>query len=453
MEKSADRRPWRLARDVGAQPVRGKRAGKKSGRTCPRGRERKFLGAYGELYLENKTANGSFKSPSPSSKSKKSRRRRGIVSNDTNLTPGRALANNRHRMFPAPAITAKSWAVADFKTGKILLERNARKQLPIASITKIITAMCVFDLCKKYRRGLTTEQITVSRLAASTIGTSANLKAGDELTVLDLLYGMMLPSGNDAACALAEHFGAILLRYHSSRKLSDTDESKCGSELFYRMDEANDYDSDTTVASDSSGDREKDHVLLCDSHTMHVQDAKKNHTSQRQIDAFVNYMNEKVMNDVRVKDTTLKNPHGMDQNGHISTAYDVAQIASFAMKQGNNGTLEQIVQTLEYTWRSKTKDKNLVAGKKRSCKWVNTNKLLYRNKHVTGFKTGVTRNAGPCLTSSMNMEKGISILIVSLGSSSRQSRWTEHAKLFKWASKNLDVKPKLSARYKDRNAI
>ena len=81
----------------------------------------------------------------------------------------------------------------------------------MASITKIITAMCVFDLCEKYRRGFRTEQVT-SRLAASTIGTSANLKARDELTVLDLLYGMMLPSGNDAACALAStwcHFVAL----------------------------------------------------------------------------------------------------------------------------------------------------------------------------------------------------------------------------------------------------
>ena len=100
----------------------------------------------------------------------------------------------------------------------------------------------------------------MSRLAASTIGTSANLKAGDELTILDLLYGMMLPSGNDAACALAEHFGAILLRYDSSRKLSDTDESKSDNELFHRMDEANDYDSDTTIASDSSGERDKEDV-------------------------------------------------------------------------------------------------------------------------------------------------------------------------------------------------
>ena len=54
----------------------------------------------------------------------------------------------------------------------------------------------------------------------------------------------------------------------------------------------------------------------------------------------------------------------------------------------------------------------------------NTNKLLFRNKSVTGFKTGVTRNAGPCLASSMKMEKGIEILVVTLDSSSRQSRWT-----------------------------
>ena len=107
-------------------------------------------------------------------------------------------------------------------------------------------------------------------------------------------------------------------------------------------------------------------------------------------------MNQKVTNEVRVKDTTLKNPHGMDQNGHASTAYDIVQITSFAMKEENRGILQQIVQTLEYTWRSKTKGENLAAGKRRNYKWINTNKLLYRNKNVTGFKTGVTRNAGPC---------------------------------------------------------
>ena len=451
-EKHVDGGAWRLSKDVGGRSIKGKCAGKKVGRTGIRGGERKFLAAYEDLFLENKTNDRRFKSPSPCGKSKKGRRGRSVVSNDTNITPGRALANNRHRMFPAPAITAKSWAVADFKTGKILWERNARKQLPMASITKIITAMCVFDLCKKYRRGLTTEQTTVSRLAASTIGTSANLKARDELTVLDLLYGMMLPSGNDAACALAEHFGAILLRYDSSRQLSDTDESKSINELFYRMDEANDYDSDTTIASDSSGERDKEDVSSPDSGSQEAQ-KQCTRTSQRHIDAFVNYMNQKVTNEVRVKDTTLKNPHGMDQNGHASTAYDIVQIASFAMKGRNNRTLQQIVQTLEYTWRSKTKDENMASGKRRNYKWVNTNKLLYRNKNVTGFKTGVTRNAGPCLVSSMKMEKGISILIVTLGSSSRQSRWTEHAKMFKWAGKNLDVKPKLSTRYKDHGAI
>jgi len=52
--------------------------------------------------------------------------------------------------------------------------------------------------------------ITVSGIASRLIGTSAKLQEGDKLTLNDLLYGMMLPSGNDAAWALAEFFGAIL---------------------------------------------------------------------------------------------------------------------------------------------------------------------------------------------------------------------------------------------------
>lgn len=49
--------------------------------------------------------------------------------------------------------------------------------------------------------------VTISCEAAETVGTSAELQTGDSLAVLDLLYGLMLPSGNDAAIALAEYFG------------------------------------------------------------------------------------------------------------------------------------------------------------------------------------------------------------------------------------------------------
>ena len=71
-----------------------------------------------------------------------------------------------------------------------------------------------------------------------------------------------------------------------------------------------------------------------------------------------------------------------------------------------------------------------------------------KQREKFGVHTSVTSRK-----SSMKMEKGIQILVVTLGSSSRQSRWTEHTKLFKWASKNLGVKPKKSVKYKQNQAL
>eukprot|EP00943_MAST-04B_sp_MAST-4B-sp1_P004604 g4604.t1 len=369
----------------------------------------------------------------------------------SSTTPGRAIANNGRRLFPAPAITSKSWVVADFKSGKILWERNSRKQLPMASITKIITALCVFDLCKKNRKNVKTELITVSSLAASMIGTSACLKAGDKLSALELLYGMMLPSGNDAACALAEYFGRKYILKQTAANTTIRESKKNEGNDHNDLDEH--YDSDTTVSSDNSSDSERNCQKKQQQSREKDADISGRTYSKMCIRAFVAYMNEKVVNDIRVSDTTLKNPHGMDQDGHMSTAYDIAQIASYTMQKERTRVLQQIVRTIEYTWKSKFNNINSETGEIRTCKWLNTNKLLLRNKSVTGFKTGVTRNAGPCLVSSMKMEKKIQILVVTLDSSSRQSRWTEHTKLFKWASKNLGVKPKKSVKYKQNQAL
>ena len=437
----------------------------------------RFLSRYEEMFKmhNNKNTNRDklMKTPSPSGKKKKKKKKKyGYEDTDDedtshSTTPGRALANCGHRLFPAPAITAKSWVVADFKTGKILWERNSKKRLPMASITKIITALCVFDICKKNRKNVQTELVTVSKLAAVTIGTSACLKTGDKLSALELLYGMMLPSGNDAACALAEYFGGKYLlkekvQHHNmmvnnnNNKNHTNDTSDRNYESKYNTDddddflvpEIDDYASDTTVSSDaSSSDNEMER-------TREQQRLENNrNNSKRYINAFVAYMNEKIVNDVKVNDTTFKNPHGMDQDGHTSTAYDIAQIASYTMQKEKTGILQQIVRTVEYNWKSKFNNKDPKTGKLRQCRWLNTNKLLFRNKSVTGFKTGVTRNAGPCLASSMKMEKGIEILVVTLDSSSRQSRWTEHTKMFKWACKNLGVKAKNSVRYKNNSVL
>jgi D-alanyl-D-alanine carboxypeptidase (penicillin-binding protein 5/6) len=105
-----------------------------------------------------------------------------------------------------PVVTAKAWAVADGKTGKVLWGSKEKDALPIASTTKIMTAHVVLTLAADDPKVLD-EVLTFSEAADKVTGTTCGLNAGDKVAVRDLLYGLLLPSGNDAAHALAEHFG------------------------------------------------------------------------------------------------------------------------------------------------------------------------------------------------------------------------------------------------------
>lgn len=73
-----------------------------------------------------------------------------------------------------------------------------------------MTCLCVLELSDKYKINKGTTYFKITEWASSTIGTSANLVENAWMSVADLLYGMMLPSGNDAATVLAENFGAVL---------------------------------------------------------------------------------------------------------------------------------------------------------------------------------------------------------------------------------------------------
>lgn len=99
-----------------------------------------------------------------------------------------------------PSITAQAALLADAQTGEILLSRNANQPLPPASTTKIMTALIVLE------RARPDEVVTVP--ASALIGDATmGLAAGEQLTVEELLYGLLMVSGNDAAMALAEHVG------------------------------------------------------------------------------------------------------------------------------------------------------------------------------------------------------------------------------------------------------
>ena len=101
-------------------------------------------------------------------------------------------------------IEARNLLLAETKTGRILYERNADPKIYPASLTKLMTALLVVENCEL------DEIVTISENAVFSVPmeyVNANLQVGEELTVEDLLYVMLIPSANDAANALAEHVG------------------------------------------------------------------------------------------------------------------------------------------------------------------------------------------------------------------------------------------------------
>ena len=104
--------------------------------------------------------------------------------------------------YAETTIEGKAECVVELETGRILHEKSANLTLPMASTTKILTAITVLENCKNLN-----EEIMIPQSAVGVEGSSVYLQCGEKYTVLDLLYGLMLRSGNDCATALALYFG------------------------------------------------------------------------------------------------------------------------------------------------------------------------------------------------------------------------------------------------------
>lgn len=100
--------------------------------------------------------------------------------------------------------SARSCVIIDERSGRVLLSHNADAPLPMASTTKIMTALLAIEL------GDPDAPVTCSRNAFGVPGTSIYLSRGETLTLRQMLYGLMLASGNDAAVAIAEHIGGTV---------------------------------------------------------------------------------------------------------------------------------------------------------------------------------------------------------------------------------------------------
>lgn len=139
-------------------------------------------------------------------------------------------------------------------------------------------------------------------------------------------------------------------------------------------------------------------------------------------EVFVQKMNEKA-NQLGMKDTVFKNCNGLDEDGHITSAYDVAVMSRELMKH------EMI---FDYTsiWLDNLRD-----GKTQI---VNTNKLLKTYKGITGLKTGTTNDAGCCMAASAT-RGDMSLVAVVLGCNSGKERFSDAAALLDYGFANFSV--------------
>lgn len=103
-----------------------------------------------------------------------------------------------------PKISALAYVVGDLNTGEVILAKDQDKKLPIASMSKLMTALVAKE------SGDADTTATVTRRAINTEGQNGSLRVGEKIKTTDLLYPLLLESSNDAAEVLAEHFGRDL---------------------------------------------------------------------------------------------------------------------------------------------------------------------------------------------------------------------------------------------------
>ena len=117
------------------------------------------------------------------------------------------------KMGASAATESEAECVMEVSSRRILSEKNGQDCLPMASTTKIMTALVILDDCRL------DEEVVIPQAAQGVEGSSVYLKAGDKYTVEELLYGLMLRPGNDCAVALAIHHSGSVERF--ARKMNE----------------------------------------------------------------------------------------------------------------------------------------------------------------------------------------------------------------------------------------
>ncbi|MBI4301864.1 MAG: D-alanyl-D-alanine carboxypeptidase [Chloroflexi bacterium] len=225
-----------------------------------------------------------------------------------------------------PTVEARAQLIIDVATGKVAWGRNIHQRLAPASTTKIMTAIVAME------KGNLNDRIVI-KPKHMIEGSSMGLQPGDVVTLEDLLWGLLLPSGNDAALAIADLVGGSTPN-------------------------------------------------------------------------FVKMMNDKAL-ELGLEDTHFTTPHGLDEPGHYSSAYDLAVMSRYALKKP---LFARIVAT-----------SHQVVQANRTFNLENANQLLEGKNSlpgVNGIKTGLTDDAGDCLVASVTRNSH-QVIVVVMGTPAR----------------------------------
>ena len=240
--------------------------------------------------------------------------------------------------FSVVPVNASSFVLMDMDSNVVLKSNSKDAKGLIASISKIMTCIIAIE------KGNLNDKVKVDKDILKATGSAIYVEVGETLKLEDLLYGLMLRSGNDAAIAIAKYL---------------------------------------------SGSMEE----------------------------FVEIMNDYVKM-LNLKNTVFYNSHGLEDNkgiGNVSTAYDMAIITSYAMK---NKTFRKIFETKKYATKSD----------KKTYSWINKNKLL-KYDYITGGKTGYTKRAGRTLVTTASIND-LNLVVVTLNDG---SDWNHHLELYDYA--------------------
>lgn len=262
------------------------------------------------------------------------------IVDDTNIYE--KISETSSNVNAIPDINSRAAVVIDRSSNTILYGKNEKEKRKMASTTKIMTALVVIENANL------DDVVTISKKAAGTVGSRLGLKTNDQITVNNLLYGLMLCSGNDAAVALAEHVGGS-------------------------------------------------------------------------VEEFAVLMNSKA-NDLGLLNTHFVTPHGLDKDEHYTTAYELALLSNYALK---NETFAKIVNTKYTSITINDYSKSL----------HNTNELLGVLNGVYGIKTGFTNGANRCLVTACKREN-LDIICVVLGADTKSFRTKDSIKLIEYAFAN-----------------